>query len=263
MSFESPETPEQARLLVERVEDLVGGRASARRRRSPMIAGSTEPDTRPHHHALERREAHRRVDALAVADGGAGAAVPEVGGDDGVVGGGRARTASRPAAPRSGGSCRGSRSAAPGASRATRTAPGRCTRAPASSGGRRCRTRPPAAGSGRAPARPGCRGGSAGCAAGRAGCTPSTLAITSGVIAIEPENLEPPWTTRCPTPTEIVGEPPLMQERHDCAERGVVSGAGDGPRLLRAVRLPVEGGVGGAEALGDAGDELLAGRGDR
>ena len=41
---------------------------------------------RPHHHAVERREPHGRVDALPVVDGRERAAVAEVGGDEGVVG---------------------------------------------------------------------------------------------------------------------------------------------------------------------------------
>jgi hypothetical protein len=34
---------------------------------------------------------------------------------------------------------------------------------------------------------------------GPRGMHSSTIAMTSGVIAIEPANFEPPWTTRCPT----------------------------------------------------------------
>ena len=162
---------EEARLLVQDVEDLlrvlahrIGHMADDRRVDRPAAG--------PHHQPLERGQPHRRVDALPVLHGRAGAAVAEVSRHDPVVVRGEAREGVRPRGPRSGGSSRGSRSGGRRTSRATRAAPGRCRRPAASSGGRRCRRRRPAGAPGRGSARSGCRRGSAGCGAARGGCTP-------------------------------------------------------------------------------------------
>ena len=90
---------------------------------------------------------------LPVQHRGARAAVAEVRGDQRVVVRREPAVAKRLRARRSGGSCRGSRSAARRTPRATRAAPRRCRPRAASSGGTPCRRRPPGACRGTAPAR--------------------------------------------------------------------------------------------------------------
>ena len=71
----------QARFLVEHAVELVDGEAAIAQEVEER-AGSTEPERVPIGNALERREAHRRVDGAAVPHGGDRAAAAEMADDE-------------------------------------------------------------------------------------------------------------------------------------------------------------------------------------
>ena len=97
---------------------------------------------RRHHQALERREAHRRVDRAPVEDGRQRAPRAEVAGRRGAARRAAGRAARRRGARRTRATGRGSRSGAGPSARATPAAARRWRRPPAGSRGTRCRSRP-------------------------------------------------------------------------------------------------------------------------
>ena len=260
MSLESPESPRSPDRLLSASITCVGGQPSAFVM-CPMIEGSIDPERVPittpssgvrpivvstlwpFRTAASEQPFPRCAVTMAWSPG-------------------RARAASRPAARRSGGSCRGSRSGAPRASRTSRTAPGRGRRAAASSGGRRCRRPRPAAASGRAPAAIAMPSRFGGLWSGPRGMHSSILWITSGVTGIDPENFAPPWTTRWPTPAISRRARSARAARRPRGARRRARAPVQRPWTLRAGALPVERRVRRAEPLRDAGDALppVAGR---
>ena len=135
-------------LAVEQVGDLVGAHA-ALLDQIEHDAGIELARPRAHRQAVERGEAHRALDAPPVAQRAHRGAAAEMRDDDPAAGDRRAppRAAARRHIRRTG---RGSRSAARPRRRA-RAAARSSRRAPDGRGGRRCRSRRPAAGPGRSP----------------------------------------------------------------------------------------------------------------
>ena len=138
-----PARPEQPRLVLERVADLGGGQPAVLQQPQQQ-AGIDGARAGRHHQALERGEAHRRVDRAAVATAaqrGAGAEVAAHEPQRRPAG----RAARRARRARRRATARGSRSGAAASARATPRAARRSPRRPAAWRGRRCRSRPPRA----------------------------------------------------------------------------------------------------------------------
>ena len=147
---------------------------------------------RRHRHALERREAHARVDGTSVPHGGHRRARRRGGRRPGARLGQRARPRTAPPA-------RGSRSAARRAPRAAAAAGRRWPPRLASRRGRPCRTPRRAAGPGAPPAPAGSRRAPRRCAAAPARPAAAMRRSLAASSRTGSRKTAPPWTTRWPT----------------------------------------------------------------
>ena len=152
-----------------------------------------------HDQPLERRQAHRGVDAATAGDGGHRRPVAEVGDDQVELGERPAEELGGAARRRTRATCRGTRSGARRGARTTRPARRSGRRPRAACGGTRCRTRRPEARRATAARATSMPARLAGLCSGASGTSARNVGSTSSSTTVGAVNASPPWTTRCPT----------------------------------------------------------------
>ena len=197
MSEETPETPLQAAFPVEQLLHASGAHP-ALADQVQQHAGVERAAARAHQQPVQRGEAHGGGDAAPVPHGAEAGAVAEMRGHD--------TTRAPPAAPSSDSAGatllvgQAVEAVAADAPVVQRGRAGRSARPRPGCGGRRCRSKPPAAGPARAPAMARIGARLCGWCNGASGASASSSRSSASSRARPPRGRSPPCTTRWPTP---------------------------------------------------------------